>query len=580
MFMSAMLLAQNTSTINVTISDFQKGSQLAENEKHDFGNGLVIYTTKCWFTTELRIYSSEANNGFVISEPLPGTITNISLTMGEKKDVLNVYGSTDGETWTLIQGIEVIWTSYENYSLKFPEEKGYTCFKFDVKGENQIRIESMSVTYIEKNDADNNEPEEGNGSDGGNTEDSGGSEDEGKEEAIVVSAPIFTPVSTSFSTESLDITIEAAKGCEIYYTKDGTPPSYTSVGEFVGTKSNVATIYASESKVTLQAIAVDPTTGKCSNISSATYTFIKNNGNKTTPYTVEELRAMSQSTEVVGKWVKGTIYGTLDNKNNLVTSNFEEYTNIVIGDEREYIAVQLENNNIREEINLRDHPYLKGKEILVQGTLEKYILPLGVGVKKPKEYKITYDVPINSYGYATLYLDMPVSVPEGCTAYYCVTEGDQVKLLSVGSIIPSNVGVVIKYTPNTTCGLTYTTIPCDVEQTIREDNQLIGFTQNVTISENGKSYYALNVKDNKLGFYIPQTANTDGTFIAKANKAYLEVPAEIEATMFLIHRENDETNIVSISHMSEDVIYDLLGREIFSPTPGIYIKAGKKVIVR
>jgi hypothetical protein len=90
----------------------------------------------------------------------------------------------------------------------------------------------------------------------------------------------------------------------------------------------------------------------------------------------------------------------------------------------------------------------------------------------------------------------------------------------------------------------------------------------------------LNVKDNKLGFYIPQTANTDGTFIAKANKAYLEVPAETEVTMFLIHRENDETNIVPISHMSEDVIYDLMGREIFSPTPGIYIKAGKKVVIR
>ena len=82
------------------------------------------------------------------------------------------------------------------HTLDFPLEKGYTCFKLDVKGEEQIRIESMSITYV-------------------------------KEEEIVVSAPIFNPVSTSFCTDSLDVAIEVAEGYEIYYTKDGTTPSYT-----------------------------------------------------------------------------------------------------------------------------------------------------------------------------------------------------------------------------------------------------------------------------------------------------------------------------------------------------------------
>lgn len=561
--MSTTMQAENTSTINVVFSELPSGTQFAENEKHDLSGGLVIYTTKCWFTTELRIYSSTSNDGYVVSDPLPSTIAkmtfNAAFASGYKEDVLSIYGSTDKETWTFIKGIAINSTSYNTYSLDFPIEKEYTCFKFDVKGENQIRIESMSVTYVaEKSDTG----------------------DSGNEEFVVVSMPIFNPTSTFFTTESLDITIEAAKGCEIYYTKDGTTPSYTSAGEFVGTKSNVATIYASDSKVTLQAIAVDPITGKCSNVSSATYTFIKNNGSEIKPYTVAELRAMPQSTELVGKWVKGTIYGTLDNNNNLVTSNFKEYTNIVIGDEHEYIAVQLENNNIREEINLKDYPYLKGKEILVQGTLEKYILPQGVGVKKPSEYKITYDIPINSYGYATLFLDMPVSVPEECTAYYCVTEGNQAKLIPVDSVIPSNVGVIIEYTPNKNCSLTYTTNSCAIEQTIREDNQLVGFTQDTTISEDINSYYALNVKGNKLGFYIPQTINSDGTFIAKANKAYLKVPAETQATMFLIQRDNNETDIIPIKDIIEDAIYDLQGRKISSPRSGIYIKAGKKVVIR
>ena len=154
------LLAQDTNTISVTICDFSEGTRYAENEKHDLGNGLVIYTTKCHFTTELRIYSSSSYNGFVVSDPLPGTITSISFSMGHSKDKLEVQGSTDKETWTLIKGIETTSTSYKNYSLDFPTEKRYTCFKLDVKGENQIRINSMSITYIKENDSNDGESEE------------------------------------------------------------------------------------------------------------------------------------------------------------------------------------------------------------------------------------------------------------------------------------------------------------------------------------------------------------------------------------------------------------------------------------
>ncbi len=570
LFVAVGVLAEDTKTISVTFTNFAAGKQYAENERHDLGYGLVVYTTLCHFTTNLRIYSSATNNGYVVSDPLPGAIVSISFSMGYNKDILNVYGSTDKENWTLVKGVETT-SPYKNYTLNFPSEKNYTCFKLDVKGDNQIRIESMSVTYAcndEGNDGDN---------------------DESDEEVITVSAPIFTPGTSFFSTESLNVSIDVADGCEVYYTTDGTAPSYTSTEEYVGTKGNVVTIYSSPSPVVLKAIAVDAATGKCSEVASATYTYVDPanayDGSEERPYTVAEAKAMTG--EKNNKWVKGTIYGTMANSydfgQGVITSGFKSSANIVIGDSDMQIPVQLPSgSDIRESVNLVDHPYLVGKEILIKGTLKEYCGTRGM--QEPTEYKIMHDVPINSYGYATLFLDMPVSVPKGSTAYYCNIEDNYVNLLPVGTIVPANIGVIIESTPNTTCRFTYTVEENANKDSILLNNLLIGFTKDSLIVADGNAYYALNVRDNQIGFYIPQTAINEADaasgFTARANKSYLRVPAELKATRFLIRRELDETGVGQIFHLCDDVIYDLQGRRVSSPKSGIYIKAGRKVVIR
>ena len=148
LFVVMGLQAQETKTISVTFSDFTPGSQYADNERHDLGNGLVIYTTDCHFTEELRIYSSSTYNGYVISDPLPGKIIQMSFSMGYKKETLNIYGGLNNDDWELIKGIETLVTSYKDYSLNISADKGYTRFKLDVAGDNQIRIKSMSITYV------------------------------------------------------------------------------------------------------------------------------------------------------------------------------------------------------------------------------------------------------------------------------------------------------------------------------------------------------------------------------------------------------------------------------------------------
>lgn len=556
LLMSTAMLAENKKTISVTISDFPAGIQYAKDEEHDLGDGLVIYTTLCHFTSELRIYSSATNNGFVVSDPLPGSIVSMSFKMGYKEDKLNVYGSTDKENWNLIKGIETTSTSYINYTLEFPEGKNYTCFKLDVAGSEQIRIKPISITYISSNDDE--------------------------EDVVIVSAPIFNPSTSTFSSESLDVAISAAKGCDIYYTTDGTTPSLENLEEC--SKGNIATIYASNSPVVLNAIAIDPISGECSNVSRATYTYIdpttENDGTEKRPFTVAEVKRMTVNKP--DKWVRGVIYGTMagTDASEVVTSDFRSRTNIVIGDELTNIPIKLSDNDaLREAINLVDHPYLLGKEILIKGFLTDYCS--SKGVTEVEEYKITYDVPINSYGYATLFLDMPASVPTGSKAYYCTIEDNYAKLHAIETIIPDSVGVILESSPNTTCTLSYSPTGGSKieEENIRSTNLLIGYTKDHVIPNSEYAYYALNVKDNNLGFYIPQSM-TDSEFTAKANKAYLQVPIENKATMFILRREVDESEIVHINSITDETIYDLWGRIISTPTPGVYIKGGKKIVIR
>ena len=118
-----------------------------KEETHDLGGGVIINIAGCHINTQLRIYSSNENNGYVISNKLPGTIKSMDFNAGYKVDALVVYGSTDGNTWNQVGEVSVTSTSYKDYTLSFGATN-YTYFKLDVKGTNQIRVAKMSITYM------------------------------------------------------------------------------------------------------------------------------------------------------------------------------------------------------------------------------------------------------------------------------------------------------------------------------------------------------------------------------------------------------------------------------------------------
>ena len=105
-------------TTTYTFSNYTAGTQYATNEVHELDKVLTITTTECHFTSELRIYSSDTHNGYAIGTLAGGkTIKSLGFNAGNKKDTLNVYGSTDGSTWTKIGGVKITSTNYLDYSV-------------------------------------------------------------------------------------------------------------------------------------------------------------------------------------------------------------------------------------------------------------------------------------------------------------------------------------------------------------------------------------------------------------------------------------------------------------------------------
>ena len=139
--------ARGEVTKTYTFSDYTAGTQYADGEEHVLDDVLTITTTDCHFTSELRIYSSSTYNGYAIGKLDKGTIKKLGFNAGNKPDTLNVYGSTDGSTWTLIEGVSVS-GSYADYTVDFGDTN-YTYFKLDVDGTNQIRVKSLTLTYAE-----------------------------------------------------------------------------------------------------------------------------------------------------------------------------------------------------------------------------------------------------------------------------------------------------------------------------------------------------------------------------------------------------------------------------------------------
>lgn len=188
---------------------------------------------------------------------------------------------------------------------------------------------------------------------------------------------------------------------------------------------------------------------------------------------------------------------------------------------------------------------------------------------------------LTDYGYATLFTDHAVAIPEGATAYYVTVVGDVATLNEIEDVIPANTGVVVKGTASSDYQFEYTTAAATTDVS---DNKMVGYIVDTPITgDDAISYYAVNYKtvnsEKVPGFFAPKGATTPtGNFTAKAGKAYLKV--EGAAGSSIVMRFGDATMVENLLKTQDAAIYDLTGRKVAQPERGIYIVNGKKMFFK
>ncbi len=118
------------------------------------------------------------------------------------------------------------------------------------------------------------------------------------------------------------------------------------------------------------------------------------NGAEATPFTVADVIGGATGTDV---WVKGYIVGWIEGQvlaegAHFDASNVSSNTNLLIAASPDVkavaqcVPVQLPTGDVRNALNLKDHPGYIGKEVMLKGSLEKYFG--AVGLKSVSDYKI------------------------------------------------------------------------------------------------------------------------------------------------------------------------------------------------
>lgn len=177
--------------------------------------------------------------------------------------------------------------------------------------------------------------------------------------------------------------------------------------------------------------------------------------------------------------------------------------------------------------------------------------------------------------WSSMYLDCAVELPIGVSAYRATYNSAKqtVSLRRIKSdVVPAYYAVILlDVSKRKEITLTKTTTDYNPGENVFQ-----GTLEGIAV-DNPDLYYVLgHTSTGHYGFYHPSTATIG------ANKAYLKLEEEM-AEIKVRFEDEDATGIEDIfSEESDDApIYDLTGRKVNDTSkPGIYIKNGKKFIVR
>ena len=183
----------------------------------------------------------------------------------------------------------------------------------------------------------------------------------------------------------------------------------------------------------------------------------------------------------------------------------------------------------------------------------------------------TISVTMGEAGWMTYYNVGAALSFEGVTAYRVSSVAeDHVNLLPVTEA-PANTPVLLKAEP----GAYNLKV---VESAEKVGTNSLRVSDGTKTSDENYNIYALAKKNGAVGFYKVQAG-----VMVPAGKCYLSVKltAPDSARDFLGFNGEDATRVNAVENgQSTGVVFDLQGRQVKQPTKGLYIKNGKKVIIK
>ena len=190
-------------------------------------------------------------------------------------------------------------------------------------------------------------------------------------------------------------------------------------------------------------------------------------------------------------------------------------------------------------------------------------------VKKPQT-EIPLTVTITDAGYATYVTTAATdfSLTYGITAYIAKVNDSWVELTEVTKV-PAGTGVILKG-----AAASYTLQPTTESTNNVTDNDLL--VSDGTVAANQSTIYVLADGNKGVGFYLLNNG------YVHAGKAYLKVPANANARQFIGFGDDTTTGISQIENRkldTEDGVFNLSGQRVVSPTKGLFVVNGKKVVI-
>ena len=180
-------------------------------------------------------------------------------------------------------------------------------------------------------------------------------------------------------------------------------------------------------------------------------------------------------------------------------------------------------------------------------------------------------------GYATFASPYPLdlsNLPTGLKAYKAAVDGTTVKFSEINQTVPANTGILIE---DSNKGEATYSIPVAASGTAVESNAfLVNAAGTKFTAESNFTYYGL--KKNTLTF-----ATFDPSAVAiPANKAYLKVATAGARLNVMFDDDETTTGISTTLNNKEEIsnIYNLNGQRVVTPSKGMYIVNGKKVIMK